>query len=179
MKEVWKDIEGFPGYQVSDHGRVRTHNKVTASARYPRRVWKDRILKQKVGKDKCCRVSLWKDGKEVTVLVHRLVANEFLERNIDTELTVNHKDGDRLNNNVSNLEWMTRADNIKYGFTHGQYKQKAQTIMNTNGKIMTIRSKAALGRLLGRSTNYIDNCKRNNRPLYSASGEKYHLILGE
>ena len=178
MEEVWKDIDGFPGYQVSDHGRVRTHNKVTSSAKYPKRVWKDRILKQKIGKDKSCRLSLWRDGKETTVLVHRLVANEFLGRNIDTELTVNHKDGNRLNNNVSNLEWMTREDNIKYGFTHGQYAQKAQTIKDMNGNIMTIRSIAALGRFLGRSTVYINTCKRKNRPLYSASGEKYYLILG-
>ena len=67
------------------------------------------------------RVDLWKDGKPKTFLVARLVATTFLEDLIDTDMTVNHKDGNRLNNNIENLEWLSRADNIRYGFQNGQY----------------------------------------------------------
>lgn len=123
MQEIWKNIEGYEGYQVSNLGRIRTHNKITFSKRHGERHWKDRILKPKVGKDKCLRVDLWKNGKHKTLLLHRLIANTFLEQNINTNLTVNHKDGNRLNNKVDNLEWLSRKDNILYGFENGQYPQ--------------------------------------------------------
>lgn len=177
MEEIWKDIEGFPGYQVSNLGRVRSHNKITSSARFSERHWKDRVLKQKVSKkDSCCRVTLWKDGVECTALVHRLVANEFCGKNIDSNLTVNHKDGNRLNNNAENLEWMSLADNIKYGFTHGQYQQKSQVIEDGEGNYMIFRSKAALGRFTGRSNSYLDDRKERNEPICSTDGKKYYFV---
>ena len=70
------------------------------------------------------RVTLWKAGKPKTLLVSRLVATTFLEDLINTDMTVNHKNGDRLDNRIENLEWLTRADNIRYGFEHNQYQQK-------------------------------------------------------
>jgi hypothetical protein len=176
MAEVWKDIEGFPGYQVSNYGRVRTHNKVTSSARFPKRVWKDRILKQKVCKDRCCRVNLWKDGVVYTILVHRLVANEFCGRFINTNLTVNHKDGNRLNNNADNLEWMTLRENIQYGFENGQYKMTRQIVEDMDGNYHFFRSKSELGRYLNRSICYIDKRRAKRKPLFSADGVKYYLI---
>lgn len=175
--EEWKDIEGYPGYQVSNYGQVRSHNKVTSSARFSKRAWKDRIIKQKVSKDNCCRVSLWANGKENTVLVHRLVANEFCERNINTNLTVNHKDGNRLNNNAENLEWMSRGDNIRYGFEHNQYScQKRQEIVDGNGTVHTFRSQAALCRFLGRSDSYLKKRKEKCRPIYSTDGERFTFV---
>ena len=51
VSEIWRDIEGFDGYQVSNYGRVRTFNKVTSNARYATRHWRNRIIKQKVRKD--------------------------------------------------------------------------------------------------------------------------------
>lgn len=176
MTEVWKDIKDFPGYQVSNLGRVRTHNKVTSSARYPVRHWKDRILKQKIGKDYCCRVSLWKDGVEKTVLVHRLVANAFCGEKMHTTLTVNHKDGNRLNNNFENLEWVTRRENIQYGYEHGQYPQNRQIIEDVKGEYLIFNSMAALCRFLKRSDSYIETRKRKREPLYSKDGKKYNLI---
>ena len=69
------------------------------------------------------RVDLWKNGKPKCFLVARLVATTFLEDLIDTDMTVNHKNGNRLDNRVENLEWLSRADNIRYGFENGQYPQ--------------------------------------------------------
>lgn len=175
MAECWKDITGYPGYQVSDCGRVRTHNKVTSSARYKRREWKDRILKQKVCKAKCCRVSLWKDGEENTVLVHRLVANEFIDKKIDTDLTVNHIDGNRLNNHVDNLEWVTRAKNIQLGFENGMYPMTSVTLMDEDGEINHFRSKNKASKYIGRSINYLDNHIKDG-VIYDSDGKKYYVI---
>lgn len=135
--EIWKDIKGYEGYQVSNLGRVRTHNKYTYTKLHGQRKWKDRILKfkneyysarrNKQGMGH--RVDLWKDGKPHTFLVHRLVATTFLEDLINTNMTVNHKDGNRYNNNVENLEWVSRADNIIYGFENNQYQNQKSTII--------------------------------------------------
>lgn len=129
MEEIWKDIKGYSGYQVSNLGRVRTHNKITYTKRHGERHWKDRILKfkppttknQRSKQGMGYRVDLWKNGKPKSLLVARLVLSTFTETDIDTKLTVNHKDGDRLNNNINNLEWLTRKDNILYGYQNGQY----------------------------------------------------------
>ena len=128
MKEIWKDIPNYDGYQVSNLGRVRTYNKTTYTEKHGVRRWKNRILKFKPSAPSTrskqgtgYRVSLWKNGKCRDYLVARLVLSTFTNTDINTKLTVNHKDGDRLNNNLTNLEWLTRADNIKYGWQHNQY----------------------------------------------------------
>lgn len=131
MEEIWKDIPRYEGYQASNLGRIRTHNKVTYTKKHGNRHWKDRILhfkpsttsnhKSKQGMG--YRVDLWKDGKPKTLLVARLIATTFIEDLINTKMTVNHKNGNRLDNRVENLEWLSRADNIKYGFQNGQYPQ--------------------------------------------------------
>ena len=75
MEEIWRDIKGYQGYQVSNLGRVRTHNKVTFTKRHGERFWKDRILKfkpytttnQKSKQGMGYRVTLWKAGKPKTL----------------------------------------------------------------------------------------------------------------
>lgn len=125
--EQWKDIPGYEGlYQASTQGRIRTcEGKITSSARFEKRVWKQRILKQKLCKNRKgrtdARVSLWKDRKEKTWLVSRLVALTWCDGYADG-LTVNHKNGNPLDNSAQNLEWMTRAANIQHGFKNGLYK---------------------------------------------------------
>jgi len=104
MKEIWKDIIGFEGiYKISSFGRVL-------------RVDSGRILST----SKCggCRgyvgVNLSKDGKRYGRLVHRLVAEAFIERP-DGLYEVNHKDEDKTNNSVENLEWCDHRYNMNYG----------------------------------------------------------------
>lgn len=127
--EQWKMIPGYEGlYEASTHGQIRTaEGKTTSNARYPKRVWKQRVLKQKYayrksGHLKDARVCLWKDGKEKTFLVSRLVAMTWCDGYADG-LTVNHKDGNPLNNNSDNLEWVSLAENIRHGFKTGLYPQ--------------------------------------------------------
>ena len=178
MTEVWKNIRGYPGYQVSSLGRVRTHNKITYTEAHGFRHWKDRVLKQKVSRrDSCCRVSLWADGKETTVLVHRLVADAFLESNISTNLTVNHKDGNRLNNNVENLEWMSRGDNIRYGFEHNQYPT-CQPIMliTADGGFKLFKSLSKASRAIGRCEDYVgSHVRQGNYSAVGIDGKQYKI----
>lgn len=183
-EEVWKDIEGYEGYQVSNLGRVRTHNKTSYTKRHGIRTWKDRILhfkpsttsKQRSNQGMGYRVDLWKDGKPKSFLVARLVATTFLEDLINTNMTVNHKDGNRLNNKVDNLEWLSRKENIQYGFENGQYPQD-KTILYNENEYYEFRSKSVAAQFLGRNNSYISNCLKNNRDITSKSGIKYNLKI--
>lgn len=102
--EEWKDIIGYKGlYQVSNIGRVK-------SLKYG----KERILRG--GKDRYgyLHVTLYKDGKAKCHRVHRLVAQAFLPNPLNL-LEVNHKDENKENNTVSNLEWVSAKENCNYG----------------------------------------------------------------
>ena len=67
MEEIWKDIEGFKGYQVSNKGRIRTFNKVTYTHKHGERHWKNKILRYKGNTYKTgYRVDLWREGKPYT-----------------------------------------------------------------------------------------------------------------
>lgn len=165
---MWKDIKGYEGYQVSDDGKVRTHNKVTHTERHGDRHWKDRELAFKVsknGKDRGdARVDLWKDGKPHTLKVSRLVAFTFLDGDLnDTELTVNHKNGDFRDNRVENLELISLADNIRHGFAMGLYTSciKTRVINKVTGESMDYISRSAASRAIGRNEKYISglSCK--------------------
>lgn len=120
-KEIWKDIPNYEGlYQVSNYGRVKSLNRFVTSNRYKNGYpIKTRILKPRLsgkGKDKgkgYYRVVLYKNGKHAQYSIHRLVMLSFIGY---SELTVNHKDENTLNNKLSNLEYLTNAENIQYTF---------------------------------------------------------------
>ena len=96
-------------YEVSDDGRIRNiHNK--------------REIKQFVGKDGYLRTQI--DGK--TRLVHRVVAKAYIPEDPEREF-VNHKDGNKQNNHVDNLEWTTRTENIRHAYQHGLYPSRSGT----------------------------------------------------
>jgi len=110
MDEVWKDIEGFEGmYQVSSLGRIKSLERTVKGK------WKtDTIYHELIRKPSTCKpyniVRLSKNGKSFYKTVHRLVAMAFLP-NIEEKPEVNHIDGNKKNNLLSNLEWVTRSEN--------------------------------------------------------------------
>ena len=130
--EDWKDIPGYEGlYQASTLGRIRTcDGKVTSSARFPRRVWKQRVMKQKLCTNRKgrsdYRVELWSGKLHRTWLVSRLVAMTWCDGYHDG-WTVNHINGDPLDNRSENLEWLSHGDNIRHGFANGLYPQAKAT----------------------------------------------------
>ena len=106
MKELWHDIIGFDGfYQVSNLGRIK--NK------------KGKILKPYL-QNGYLRVGLYKDKKIKSIYIHRLVATAFIPKIKDKNI-INHKDGNKLNNNVQNLEWCNYSENNQHAY---KYKLK-------------------------------------------------------
>ena len=180
MEELWKDIPGYEGlYQASNFGRIRSApGKTTSNKRYSKRVWAERIIKPKSCRDfRQCgyRVSLWKDGKHKDYLVARLVCTTWYENLIDTKMTVNHKDGDRLNNHIDNIEWLTLGDNIRHAFDNDLQKQD-KTILSPvdGGSPLEFVSKASAARFLERNHGYITNLMVANRKYATAKdGTKY------
>ena len=118
MCEIWKDIEGYEGiYQVSNFGNVKslsrlTHFENTHKSGY--RLTKERILKSGVGSNGYSSVVLRKDGKSRTFMVHRLVALTFIP-NLENLPEINHKDENKQNNHINNLEWCSHIYNGNYG----------------------------------------------------------------
>lgn len=174
--EIWKDIKDYPGYQVSNLGRVRTNNKITITEKHGVRHWKNRILKQKCTRQNMMRVELWNDKGHKTLSVHRLVAFAFLGNPVDENMTVNHKDGNRKNNNVNNLEWLSLADNIKHGFKNGLYSTaKPIVLLDENGKEYPFISRSDACRFLKRGIGYIAAQIKSNKEIKNTDGKIFYL----
>ena len=131
MKEIWKKIEGYDNYEVSNLGRIRKLNIDYRSPDF-------HILKQKHEKNGYMRICLSKNGVSKFYNVHRLVAKAFIP-NPNNYLLVNHKDENKTNNNVNNLEWCTYKYNALYGNTRlkrkvNQYDEN-MNLLNTYNSI--------------------------------------------
>ena len=186
MEEIWKPIPGYEGiYEASNLGRIRTANgKTTSNAKYPVRVWKQRVLKAKVQPRSCGkldqRVNLWKDGVEETYLVSRLVAMAFLPTPYD-KLTVNHINGDPMDNRVDNLEWCTLQENIQHAFETGLQEKsvKSVTLEREDGRFFNFKSMAEASRYLRRNHGYVSGQIARCAPCYDENGIKYLARLAE
>jgi len=148
--EVWGIIKDYPNYEVSTKGNIRnikTLNILKSSLRngYP-------------------SLGLSKDGKSKTVNIHRIVASVFLGEN---DIIINHKDGDKTNNNLENLEWVSYKDNTKHALeskltkTHsnkvGQYTLKDQELIKEYSSIIEASKETGI------SDKHIGSVCRGNR----------------
>jgi DNA-binding transcriptional regulator YiaG len=109
MIEIWMDIQGFPGYKISNTGRIKTicgniHNGTTHPAGY-------------------LVANLYLNGKNHRKYMHRLVAECFIRIGMKHEV-VDHIDGNKLNNNQTNLRWLTRTENIYNSDRVNTYKER-------------------------------------------------------
>ncbi len=126
MQEVWKDIEGYEGfYQVSNLGRVKSLRTMKYShiQKCAIHVNREKILKPYPDTKKYLIVDLKRNGKRDTRKVHRLVASAFIA-NENHYPQVNHKDENKQNNNVENLEWCTAQYNTTYGTAKSRMAEK-------------------------------------------------------
>lgn len=104
MEEIWKDILDYEDlYQVSNLGQIQSKLNL-------------KVLKPAIDRYGYTKVGLTKNGKTKSFKVHRLVAIAFLP-NPDNKEQVNHKDHNKLNNNVENLEWVSHRENMIHHFS--------------------------------------------------------------
>ena len=123
----WADIEGYPGYQVSDSGLVRSLDREIA------RKHKSGLQSTSDRKGKTLSPNIMPNGyalvtmgaKSKAELIHRLVAKAFIPG--DFSLQVNHKNGDRSDNRAENLEWLTCSENHKHSYANLPRKKHAKT----------------------------------------------------
>lgn len=125
--EVWKDIEGYEGlYQISNVGNVKSLARAKKDTLGRIQSIKEKILKAAADKDGYFRVVLQKNGEKKNKIAHRLVAQAFIP-NPDNKPQINHIDGNKQNNRLSNLEWCTLAENRIHAFNTGlQFVHKGE-----------------------------------------------------
>lgn len=105
--EKWKPIEGYPDYRISTFGRI-----ISLKGEIPR------ILKQSPDGHGYLRAKLYETSKCATYYTHKLVAASFIP-NPENKPELNHIDGNKANNHVSNLEWATSAENHRHAIRAG------------------------------------------------------------
>lgn len=141
-KEIWKDVKGYEEYyEINQYGIVKSKDRIIVVPDYQNAhaycsgfsyVKPGRILKQQISIHGYKVVLLTIAGKKKLCKVHRLVAQTFID-NPNNLLFVNHKDEDKTNNHVNNLEWCTVKYNINYG-SNIHRRQITQRITNKNMK---------------------------------------------
>ena len=166
--EIWLDIEGYEGrYLVSNFGRVKS-------------LITNKILNQYKDRYGYLRVILSLNGKQKIYLVHRLVAKAFIP-NPENKLEVNHKDGNKENNHVDNLEWVTSKENVKHAYKMGlrdkeilikngmkNAKKIYQLDVKTNSIIKVWDSAKEIERTLGHDDAAILRCCHLQKITYKA-----------
>lgn len=117
--EIWKRINDYPDYEVSNLGRIKSLSRIST------RGFKlqERIIKGGIDTRGYQMIHLSKKGIRKTFLVHRIVASHFIENPLNKE-DVNHINGIKTDNYVSNLEWCTTKENVNHAFRIGLCKSK-------------------------------------------------------
>lgn len=122
--EIWKEVIGYEGlYQVSNFGRIKKRNHIFKQ-------YKDRVG--------YLNVVLTKNQIRKTKKVHRLVAEAFIENKENLPI-INHKDGNKKNNSIDNLEWVTYKENSIHAVKTGLIKTKPVICIETNKKYNSVK----------------------------------------
>lgn len=163
MKEIWKDIEGYEGlYQISNLGNVRTLHW--------NRTNKTRLLTPFMNSG-YLRIGFRQNYILKNYLIHVLVAKAFVD-NPYNKPQVNHIDGNKLNNCVSNLEWVTRSENVIHAHKTNLIKSmpsrwntKQIKQLSLDGKIIAIyKSQREASKICNYSQPKISNAIKNKKP---------------
>lgn len=142
MTEIWKDITNYEdNYQISNLGNVRSKDRTIYRVDGRKKTISGQPMKLSVDIHGYYKVNLRKNNKLNTARVHKLVANHFLKREMGKNI-VNHKDGNKLNNYVDNLEFVTLSENtlhaiytLKKDFTKTKLEKKQPIISIENNEI--------------------------------------------
>lgn len=177
LKEIWENIKGFEGvYQVSNLGNIKSLDRIVEKKIGGKKVYqhlKGNILRQKENhQNHYLYVELCKNGIQKTFSVHRLVAKTFLPNQKNLPF-INHKDENRHNNNVNNLEWCTAKYNHDYGtrtLREALTKSKPVVQMDLEGNIISVYPNAIVAaKATGANRKAIQMIAKH----YSCNGKKY------
>ena len=152
--EIWKDIKGYDGkYQISNKGNIKN-------------VKRNKLLKIQFNKNYKCIHLVGTDGKIKNYTIHRLMAQSFIP-NPDNLSCVNHKDENKLNNSLDNLEWCTKKYNCNYGTAiERTKKQNQKTLLQydlNNNFIKEWNGLNECAKSLNVSASHISQCCNNKR----------------
>lgn len=183
VMETWKNINGFEGlYEISTKGRIKSLGN--GKSTNPNQCL-EKIIKTGLSRNGYIKCKLHKDGKRYYYNVHRLVALNFIQ-NIDNKKEVNHKDGNKKNNSVENLEWVTSSENQKHAFKNGLQKRvygsahkqsKKIKQLDLDGNIIKIwDSINTLKRELGYNNVGIINCCKKRKKYNTAYKYKWEYV---
>ena len=123
-EEIWKDIPQLEGlYQASNLGRIKSIERIAKKEYRNNRIVKEKILKGSKNEDGYFKIHISNKERHINkvVFIHRLVAQTFIP-NPNNLPQVNHKDGNKLNNNINNLEWCTNLYNQRHAWKNGLHK---------------------------------------------------------
>ena len=152
MEEIWRDIEGYEGvYQISNKGRVKSL-----------KCGKERILRPRDNGNGYLKVHLFKNTSFQSIYIHRLVAEAFIP-NSQNKPQVNHKDENKKNNCVENLEWIACIDNCNYGTRNERISRKILQYSKSGEFIREWQSAAEVERVLGIDNSNITKCCKGKR----------------
>ena len=152
MDEIWHDIEGYEGlYQISNKGRVK---RLLGPSERILRPWDNGYGYMIIG--------LFKNGMHKRIRVHRLVAIAFVP-NPHNLPEVNHKDENKKNNCVENLEWCDRVYNVNYGTRNERASRKILQYSKSGDFIIEWKSAAEVERMLGINNSHIIQCCKGKR----------------
>ena len=157
--EIWKDIPNYEGlYQVSNLGRIKSLERIDAIGN---RLLKEKFLKPRLNNNGYYRVSLWKQSIEKFYYIHRLVFEAF-NGQIPENMQVNHINEIKADNRLSNLNLMTRKENINFGTgIERRAKSKSKPVLQfdlNDNLIKEFPSLMQVYRELGFSFQYISAC---------------------
>lgn len=188
MEEIWKDIEGYEGfYQVSNLGRIKSLEKNIKrispkgneyTVKYP-----EKMLKQYGNHRGYLITQLSKSGKSESCLVHRIVAQAFIP-NYEDKAQINHKNCNKQDNRIENLEWVTNNENRLHAMKNGLCKglkgkenpnSKKVNQYDLNGKLLKqweCMSDIARYYKVKNVSNISECCKRRKRK--DKNGKEYY-----
>ncbi|AIS73894.1 HNH endonuclease [Lactobacillus phage Ldl1] len=161
-EEIWKTYPDYDFIEVSNLGRIRTKDRIITRKDGKKYSAGGQVLNQQIKKNGYMQVCVRVNGKKVYLLTHRMVAICFIPNPNDYP-EVNHKDNDRTNNVVSNLEWCTHEYNIAYKERYGVSAREATKVLRHHvfainlktGKVLRFESQNEAARQLGVSRSSI------------------------
>ena len=169
----WKDIRNYENYQISDCGKVRSNFISKDKSKY-----KEIKLQNNNGYK---LVQLNNKDSKLMFRVHRLVAEAFIP-NPENKRTVNHKDGDKSNNSVNNLEWATHSENNKHAFDKNLKENKKTYTKKDEMEIIRLKKEGFKIKEIKEILNHIATigiqrvCKKNNLINKKKNTSKYSIV---